>query len=124
HLPFTTLFRSVTFMKKWRRLLQYGTFFRLKSPFDGNIASWMTVSDDRSQAIVGWYRILNSVNPPYTRMKLAGLDPDRLYKVSKDGVFLREFYGDELMNVGLITSDACSGESPEQASLVISPTFI
>lgn len=104
---------QVTFMKKWRRLLQYGTFFRLKSPFDGNIASWMTVSDDRSQAIVGWYRILNSVNPPYTRMKLAGLDPDRLYKVSKDGVFLGEFYGDELMNVGLITSDACSGESPD-----------
>ena len=101
---------QVTFMKKWRRLLQYGTFFRLKSPFDGNIASWMTVSDDRSQAIVGWYRILNSVNPPYTRMKLAGLDPDRLYKVSNDGVFMGAFSGEELMKVGQDTRESCSGE--------------
>ena len=64
----------------------------------------MTVSSDHSQALVGWYRILNTANPPYTRLKLTGLDPDRLYTVREGKRILGDFYGDELMNVGLITS--------------------
>ena len=28
-------------MKEHRRLIQFGTFYRLQSPFEGNIASWM-----------------------------------------------------------------------------------
>lgn len=106
----------VTFMKTWRELLQFGTFHRLQSPFEGNIAAWMTVSPDRSQALVGWYRILNTVNPPYTRLKLSGLDPERLYLVSIKDHFgqreLGEFYGDELMNAGMPTSDDNCGDTP------------
>ena len=104
---------QVDFMKKWRKLLQFGTFYRLSSPFEGNTASWMTVNDSRTQAIVGWYRILNTPNPPYTRLRLTGLDPNRLYRVREDDRFLGEFYGDELMNAGLITSDSGSGEALE-----------
>ena len=95
---------QVKFMKSWRGLIQFGTFYRLQSPFTGESASWMTVSSDRSQALVGWYRILNTANPPYTRLKLTGLDPDRLYTVREGKRILGDFYGDELMNVGLITS--------------------
>ena len=102
---------QVDFMKKWRSLLQFGTFYRLKSPFEGNIGAWMTVSGDRGQAIAGWYRILNVPNPPYSRLRLAGLDPEALYRVSEDGETLGEFYGDELMYAGLVTSDKSSGDS-------------
>ena len=49
-------------MKKYRSIFQYGTFYRLKSPFERNIVSWMVVSEDKSQAIVGYYKILNDVN--------------------------------------------------------------
>ncbi len=109
--------RQVEFMKRYRKLLQFGTFYRLKSPFegDGNITAWMVVSEDRKKAIVGWYKILNGVNMPYMRLKLRGLDPDREYAVREEGEAQRKdcgsFYGDELMNAGLVTTDTSAGDA-------------
>lgn len=102
--------RQITFMKKYRSVLQFGSFYRLESPFEGNVTAWMSVSGDRKTAVVGWYRTLNGINMGYTRVKLRGLEPDSVYRVSADGVLRGEYYGDELMNVGLVTSDADSGE--------------
>ena len=102
--------RQITFMKKYRSVLQFGSFYRLESPFEGNVTVWMSVSGDRKTAVVGWYRTLNGINMGYTRVKLRGLELDSVYRVSEDGVLRGEYYGDELMNVGLVTSDADSGE--------------
>ena len=107
---------QIRFMKQYRELLQFGTFYRLKSPFEGNVTVWMSVSGDRREAIVGWYRVLNGVNLPYSRVRLAGLDPDFCYEImimdgsEREEEACRSCYGDELMNLGLITSDASSGE--------------
>lgn len=103
---------EITFMKEYRDTLQFGTFYRLKSPFEGNETVWMSVSEDKKTAIVGWYRVLNGVNMPYTRVKLEGLDPDLLYENIQAHT---EHYGDELMNLGLITTDVTSGEVPGDA---------
>ena len=102
--------RQTAFMKKYRSVLQFGSFYRLESPFEGNVTAWMSVSGDRKTAVVGWYRTLNGINMGYTRVKLRGLEPDSVYRVSEDGALRGEYYGDELMNVGLVTSDADSGE--------------
>ena len=102
--------RQTAFMKKYRSVLQFGSFYRLESPFEGNVTAWMSVSGDRKTAVVGWYRTLNGINMGYTRVKLRGLELDSVYRVSEDGVLRGEHYGDELMNVGLVTSDADSGE--------------
>ena len=102
--------RQTAFMKKYRSVLQFGRFYRLESPFEGNVTAWMSVSGDRKTAVVGWYRTLNGINMGYTRVKLRGLEPDSVYRVSEDGTLRGEYYGDELMNVGLVTSDADSGE--------------
>ena len=102
--------RQTAFMKKYRSVLQFGSFYRLESPFEGNVTAWMSVSGERKTAVVGWYRTLNGINMGYTRVKLRGLEPDSVYRVSADGVLRGEYYGDELMNVGLVTSDADSGE--------------
>ena len=102
--------RQTAFMKKYRSVLQFGSFYRLESPFEGNVTAWMSVSGDRKTVVVGWYRTLNGINMGYTRVKLRGLEPDSVYRVSADGVLRGEYYGDELMNVGLVTSDADSGE--------------
>ncbi len=99
--------KQVIFMKEYRTLLQFGDFYRLKSPFKGNTAAWMTVSADKRRAIAGFYRILNTSNDAYTRLRLRGLDPDRLYRIK--GVETCH-YGDELMRAGLITSDSTAGE--------------
>ena len=102
--------RQTAFMKKYRSVLQFGSFYRLESPFEGNVTAWMSVSGDRKTVVVGWYRTLNGINMGYTRVKLRGLEPDSVYRVSEDGVLRGEYYGDELMNAGLVTSDADSGE--------------
>ena len=102
--------RQTAFMKKYRSVLQFGSFYRLESPFEGNVTAWMSVSGDRKTVVVGWYRTLNGINMGYTRVKLRGLEPDSVYRVSEDGALRGEYYGDELMNVGLVTSDADSGE--------------
>lgn len=97
-------------MKQYRRLFQFGTFYRLRSPFDHNISAWMVVSEDKKTAIVGWYRVLNGINMPYTRLRLHGLDESILYTVSGDKSM---HYGDELMHLGMITTDASSGQDEE-----------
>ena len=94
------------FMKDHRQLIQFGTFYRLASPFKTNEPAWMVVNEDKTQAIVGYYRILSKVNAPFTRIALKGLDPEKAYEVEGQGIF----YGDELMNAGLVTSDASTGK--------------
>ena len=98
---------QIVFMKEYREIIQFGTFYRLKSPFEGNETVWMVVSDDQKTALVGYYRVLNVVNAPYTRVQLQGLNPDLIYENPENGT---EHYGDELMNLGLLTSDTSCGE--------------
>ena len=98
---------QIAFVKQYRRLLQFGTFYRLRSPFEGNVTAWMAVSEDQKQAIVGWYRVLNGVNLPFSRIPLKGLNEKYCYGISGQD---RVCYGDELMNLGLITTDATAGE--------------
>lgn len=100
---------QISFMKEYRDIIQFGTFYRLKSPFDGNEMSWMVVSPDRKTAIVGWYRVLNQVNGYFTRLQLKGLNPEYLYKNLSTNTI---HYGDELMNAGLVTTDVTAGEVP------------
>lgn len=102
--------KQIAFMKEYRELFQFGTFYRLSSPFEKNVTAWMSVSEDKKTAIVGWYRVLNPVNDSYTRLKLCGLIEDAEYTIEGNN---RSFFGDELMNLGLLTSDATSGEAQE-----------
>lgn len=100
--------KQVAFMKQYRELFQFGTFYRLDSPFEGDgSTAWMVVNEDKTEAIVGVYKVLNSANMPFARLALKGLNPDYRYENSKDG---KVHYGDELMNVGLITTDISVGE--------------
>lgn len=99
---------QIAFMKAYREVLQFGDFYRLLSPYDGNFTAWMVVSPDRRTALVGWYKLLNEVNGPFRRVRLQGLDPNLDYTV--DGGAVRG--GDELMRVGLLTSDSAAGEGP------------
>lgn len=116
---------QIAFVKKYRRLIHNGTFYRLKSPFEGNITAWMVVSADKKQAIVAYYKMLNDVNCEFRRIRLQGLEQDILYhevNLSEEGIDTNcsktalsgKFYGSELMNVGLVTSDASAGEVTAQ----------
>lgn len=98
--------KQIAFYKERREVFQYGTFYRLLSPFDGHgDAAWMSVSEDKKTAYMGYYHTLVRVNHGGIRVKLDGLCPDTKYHVTSvtPGVaYDREHYGDELMNAGLL----------------------
>ncbi|RPK15225.1 alpha-galactosidase [Priestia endophytica] len=99
--------KQVAFFKQYRALLSQGTFYRLLSPFEGNFTAWMVVSEDKKEAIVGYYKVLNEVNGRFRRLHLKGLDPDKSYWIEK---LNENFSGSELMNIGLVTSDSSAGQ--------------
>lgn len=96
---------QVSFMKKYRELIQKGVFYRLKSPFEGNETAWIVVSDDKKEALAAYYRVLQPSNAPLSRLKLKGIAED--VKYSLNGA--EEHFGDELMQIGILTSDYASG---------------
>ena len=108
---FAEVKEQIKFMKKYRQLIQYGTFYRIKDPFEGNEAAWMVVSPDKKQAIFGYYRILSKVCTPFSLTKLQGLDEDSVYHVCIDNIEeMGSFTGAELMRAGLVTTDESCGE--------------
>lgn len=105
--------RQVAFYKEHRQVLATGSFYRLRAPYGNHRCAWMVVSEDRRAAIIGDYTLLLEPNGPYTSLKLQGLDPQADYRIACtgpstiQGLTLR---GDELMRVGMVDSDAASGE--------------
>jgi len=90
--------KQVTEYKELRMLIQYGDFYRLLSPFEGNETAWMFVSDDKKEAFATYFRVLAEPNPPLRRLRLKGLDPVKSYRLQHNGEVYR---GDELMYFGL-----------------------
>ncbi|MGN0312724.1 MAG: alpha-galactosidase, partial [Lachnospiraceae bacterium] len=116
---------QILFMKQYRDLIQQGTFYRLRSPFEGNYTAWMVVSADRKQALVGYYKTLQTINDSFMRLNLQGLLPQADYTVSEVLPTGTAFdpgqppvsnptmtcSGAELMSCGLIVSDRSSCKS-------------
>ncbi|OQM45208.1 alpha-galactosidase [Anoxybacillus sp. UARK-01] len=89
---------QVAFYKQIRRLVQFGTFYRILSPFSGNETAWMFVSEDQTEAFVTYFRVLAEANPPLAFIRLKGLDPNKNYRIMDSG---ETYGGDELMYAGL-----------------------
>lgn len=68
--------------KKVRPVIQFGDLYRLHSPYKGdNMASEMYVSSDKRQAVFFWWKLETFKNQHIPRVKMAGLNPNRMYKV-------------------------------------------
>ena len=59
----------------------------------------MVVSKDKKTAIVGSYKVMAVPNPSLKKIKLEGLDENLLYTCNRRE---ESYYGDELMNLGLL----------------------
>lgn len=120
--------QAIADYKKVRPVVQFGDLYRLVSPYDGlGIASLMYCSKDRSEAVFYWYRIDNFYDSHFPRVKMAGLDPDRLYTVYEldrygnaelpfEG---RSFTGAFLMSSGLEMPGGFSGALGGYSSRVL-----
>ncbi|MBD7969914.1 alpha-galactosidase [Paenibacillus gallinarum] len=89
---------QVSNYKEIRGLIQFGDFYRLESPFEGNITSWLFTNKDKSEAIVFYFRVLDEAAAPSTFLRLKGIDPAKQYALAGDE---QVFGGDELMYAGL-----------------------
>ncbi len=88
--------------KQLRQLIQYGEMYRLLSPFEGNESSWMFVSEDKTEALVTYFRVLAVPNAPIRKLKLKGLKRDMEYSITQKK---NSFGGDELMYCGIEIPD-------------------
>ncbi|MGF7046502.1 alpha-galactosidase [Paenibacillus sp. DS2015] len=89
---------QIAIYKEIRGLIQFGEFYRLLSPFEGNETAWMFVSPDGREAAVFYFRILSESNAPLSRLKLKGLDPEADYRLVGGS---DAFGGDALMYAGI-----------------------
>lgn len=93
-----TVKAQISAYKRLRKLIQYGDFYRLLSPFEGNHTAWMFVSEDKKEAVVFFYRVLNTPNDALYRFSLAGLSEELAYELEGTDSVLS---GSQLMNYGL-----------------------
>lgn len=101
---------QVEFYKEHRKLLQFGTLIRLKSPYEENDVAWMFVSENQKEAIVFYFRVLTEASAAYITLKLAGLNPNENYKISNQVIS-----GDELMNIGMYLDPHLEGDYATQS---------
>ncbi|MCZ3667335.1 alpha-galactosidase [Limosilactobacillus vaginalis] len=108
-----TIKKQVAFYKQYRHLFQFGKFYRLDNPDtnNDNVYGWQVVNEDRSEAILTRFQILNGANPAYIRVYFAGLDPEATYTVN-DGE--EHFSGAELMNAGYFVPRIMDRTKPEK----------
>ena len=108
-----TIKKQVAFYKQYRHLFQFGKFYRLHNPDtnNDNVYGWQVVNEDRSEAILTRFQILNGANPAYIRVYFAGLDPEATYTVN-DGE--EHFSGAELMNAGYFVPRIMDRTKPEK----------
>jgi alpha-galactosidase len=84
--------------KELRHLIQFGDMYRLLSPFEGNDAAWMFVSEKKEEAYITYCKVLAKPNEPLKKLRLDGLDPNKDYKIDNSDLVLS---GGFLMNAGL-----------------------
>lgn len=94
----TLVQQQVASFKEVRRLIQFGDFYRLRSPYGTDEGAWMYVSRDKSEAFVMYVCVRCEPNPPVAVLPLAGLEPTADYQLL--GTTQRRG-GDQLMYVGL-----------------------
>ncbi|MBE6231589.1 MAG: alpha-galactosidase [Bacteroidales bacterium] len=74
--------RAISEYKEIRPVVQFGDIYRLVSPYDGhNMASMMYVSEEKSEAVFYWWKLETFYDDHLPRVKMAGLDPERHYRI-------------------------------------------
>ena len=123
--------KAIAEYKQIRPVVQFGDIYRLLSPYEHKgLASLMYVSEAKDKAVFYWWKTEQWQNEHLPRVKMAGLDAHRMYKVhelnridrSPLDVEGRSFSGAYLMNHGLempYTHDVDWGKKTNWSSRVL-----
>ncbi len=74
--------KAIAEYKEIRPVVQFGDIYRLISPYDKlGVASLMYTSEDKNKAVFYWWKTETFVNQHLPRVKMAGLDRSKTYRV-------------------------------------------
>ena len=102
--------KAIADYKTIRPIVQFGDIYRLISPYDRlGVASLMYTSPEKDKAAFYWWKTETFVNQHISRVKMAGLNPEKRYRIHElnriDNTPLafegKTFSGAFLMNNGL-----------------------
>lgn len=102
--------KAIADYKTIRPVVQFGDIYRLVSPYDKlGAASLMYISPEKDKAVFYWWKTETFVNQHLPRVKMAGLSPEKTYRIHElnriDNTPLdfegKEFSGRFLMSNGL-----------------------
>ena len=102
--------KAIADYKMIRQIVQFGDIYRLVSPYDKlGVASLMYVSSEKDKAAFYWWKMESFFNQHLPRVKMAGLDAKKMYRVHELNRIDNEplsfegkvFSGSYLMNNGL-----------------------
>ena len=85
--------------RRHQELIREGDYYRLSDPFKEDVAAWMSVAKDQSQALVSVVRLSAEGNPFGTYVKLKGLDAECFYLEETTG---KVYSGMALMQAGIL----------------------
>ena len=76
--------KAIADYKRIRPIVQFGDIYRLVSPYDNRgFASLMYVAENKDKAVAYWWKIANFYDEHFPRLRFAGLDPERSYRVTE-----------------------------------------
>jgi alpha-galactosidase len=95
--------KQIDTYKQIRRIIQFGDLYRLLSPFEGDTAAWVFVSEDQEEAVAFYFQTSCCKNRfiyrPDLTLRLQGLSAQKKYRICGT----EEVYGgDELLHAGLM----------------------
>lgn len=90
---------QVAMYHKYNDLVRNGDYYRVASyAFNKEYDCYGVVAKDKSEALFTFVQVLNRPNYHSRRIKLKGLDPNRIYTIEETG---EKLHGDTLMNAGI-----------------------
>lgn len=76
--------KAIADYKMIRPVVQFGDIYRLLSPYDKlGVASLMYVSPEKEKAVYYWWKTEHFCNQHLPRVRMAGLQPDKMYKITE-----------------------------------------
>ena len=95
---------QIKFYKNIRTLIRTADFYRLQSPYETNYCTWEAVAPNKSEAFIMSCKIETVLDKENNFIKFHGLDPSSRYI---DTITNKIYYGDELLNRGLVFEYEC-----------------
>ena len=76
--------RAIADYKTIRPIVQLGDIYRLVSPYDHlGVASLMYINPEKDKAVFYWWKTEHFVNQHLPRVTMAGLNPDKKYRITE-----------------------------------------